>query len=61
MNVYIGLFWFSLFHLQCYVLFRLLTSGFKSLKIAKGGNQNPYIEEEQTTQRPKEKVQMDKQ
>ena len=25
------------------------------------GNQNPYIEEEQTTQQPKEKVQMDKQ
>jgi hypothetical protein len=25
------------------------------------GNQNPYIEEEQTTQRPKEKVQKDKQ
>jgi hypothetical protein len=24
------------------------------------GNQNPYIEEEQTTQWPKEKVQMDK-
>jgi hypothetical protein len=24
------------------------------------GNQNPYIEEEQTTQRPKEKVQKDK-
>ena len=32
----------------------------KSLKIAKGGNQNPYIEE-QTTQWPKEKVQKDKQ
>ena len=29
----------------------------KSLKIPKGGNQNPYIEEEQTTQWPKEKVQ----
>jgi hypothetical protein len=27
----------------------------------KRGNQNPYIEEEQTTQRPKEKVQKDKQ
>jgi hypothetical protein len=27
-----------------------------SLKIPKGGNQNPYIEEEQITQRPKEKV-----
>jgi hypothetical protein len=25
-----------------------------SLKIPKGGNQNPYIEEEQTTQWPKE-------
>ena len=27
----------------------------KSLKIPKGGNQNPYIEEEQTTQWPQEK------
>jgi hypothetical protein len=25
----------------------------KSLKIPKGGNQNPYIEEEQTTEWPK--------
>jgi hypothetical protein len=33
----------------------------KSLKIPKGGNQNCYIEEEQTTQWPKEKVQKDKQ
>ena len=33
----------------------------KSLKIPKGGNQKPYIEEEQTTQYPKEKVQKDKQ
>jgi hypothetical protein len=33
----------------------------KSVKIPKGGNQNPYIEEEQTTQQPKEKVQKDKQ
>ena len=32
----------------------------ESLKIPKGGNQNPYIEE-QTTQWPKEKVQKDKQ
>ena len=32
----------------------------KSLKIPKG-NQNPYIEEEQTIQQPKEKVQKDKQ
>jgi hypothetical protein len=31
------------------------------LKIPKGGNQNSYIEEEQTTQWPKEKVQKDKQ
>jgi hypothetical protein len=33
----------------------------KSLKIPKGGNQNPYIEEGQTTQWPKEKGQKDKQ
>jgi hypothetical protein len=33
----------------------------KSLKIPKGGKQNPEIEEEQTTQWPKEKVQKDKQ
>ena len=33
----------------------------KSLMIPKGGNQNPYIEEEETTQWPKEKVQKDKQ
>ena len=33
----------------------------KSLKIPKGGNHNPYIEEEQTTQWPKKKVQKDKQ
>ena len=32
----------------------------KSLKIPKG-NQNPYIEEEHTSQWPKEKVQKDKQ
>jgi hypothetical protein len=32
----------------------------KSLKIPKGGNQNPYIKEEQTTQWPKEKVQKEK-
>ena len=31
------------------------------MKITKGGNQNPYIEEEQTRQWPKEKVQKDKQ
>jgi hypothetical protein len=33
----------------------------KSFKIPKGGNQNQYIEEEQTTQWPKEKVQKGKQ
>ena len=33
----------------------------KSLKIPNGGNQNRYMEEEQTTQWPKEKVQKDKQ
>ena len=33
----------------------------KSLKISKGGNQNPYIEEEQTTLWQKGKVQKDKQ
>jgi hypothetical protein len=33
----------------------------KSLKIPKGGNQNPYIKEERTTQWRKEKVQKDKQ
>ena len=32
----------------------------KSLKIPKGGNQNPYIEEEQTAQWPKEKGQKEK-
>ena len=33
----------------------------KSLKLPKGGNQNPHIEEEQTKQWPKEKVQNAKQ
>jgi hypothetical protein len=33
----------------------------KSLKIPKGGNQNPYVEDGQTIQCPKEKVQKDKQ
>jgi hypothetical protein len=33
----------------------------KSLKIPKGGNQKLYIEEEQTTQWPKENGQKDKQ
>ena len=33
----------------------------RSLKIQKGDNQNPLIEEEQTSQCPKEKGQRDKQ
>jgi hypothetical protein len=33
----------------------------KSLKIPNGQSYNPYIEEKQTTQWPKEKVQKDKQ
>jgi hypothetical protein len=33
----------------------------RSLKIQKGDNQNPLIEEEQTSQWPKEKGQRDKQ
>jgi len=33
----------------------------KSLKIPKGGNHNPYIEEDQTIQWLKQKVQKDKQ
>ena len=40
---------------------QVLTKGQKSLKIPQGGNQNLYIEEEQTTRWPKEKVQKDKQ
>ena len=31
------------------------------MNIPKGGNHNPYMEEEQTTQWPKERVQKDKQ
>jgi hypothetical protein len=38
----------------------MMFSFMKSLKYQRG-NQNPYFEEEQTTQWPKEKVQMDKQ
>ena len=38
-------------------IFKLLTSR----RIYQRGNQNPYIEEEQTTQLSKEKVQKDKQ
>jgi hypothetical protein len=38
----------------------LLTRGL-TVYLMGGGNQNPYIEEEQTTQWPKEKVEKDKQ
>ena len=43
-------------HLTTVVDFVICNMYKKSLKIPKGGNQNPYIEEEQTTQWPKEKV-----
>jgi hypothetical protein len=44
------------------ILWSVIFKGYKkSLKIPKGGNQKPYIEGEQTTQWPKEKVQKDKQ
>ena len=42
-------------------IWKFIKSTKKSLKIPKGGNQNPYIEEEQTTQWSKEKIQKDKQ
>ena len=42
------------------MLFVFTSFTWKSLKIPKG-NQNQYIEEDQTTQWPKEKVQKDKQ
>ena len=38
-----------------------LCSLYEEFEDTKMGNQNPYIEEEQTTQWPKEKVQKDKQ
>jgi hypothetical protein len=34
---------------------------YEEFEDTKRGNQNPYIEEDQTTQLPKEKVQKDKQ
>ena len=39
----------------------ILTTVVKRVSRYQRGNQNPYIEEEQTTQWPKEKVQKDKQ
>ena len=41
--------------------FNTMTLTKKSLKIQKGGNQNPYIEEEQKTQWAKDIEQKDKQ
>ena len=48
---------------QMYITFKqqdlvgwLMYSRKKNLKMPKGGNQNPYIEQEQTTKWPKEKV-----
>jgi hypothetical protein len=51
---------FSTISWQQYVIFRKYELK-KSLKLPKGGNQNLYIEEEQTTQWPKENVLKDKQ
>jgi hypothetical protein len=48
-------------YLECSFLIAPSIISKKSLKIPKGGNQNPFIEEEHTTQWPKEKVQRDKQ
>ena len=42
------------------VLLILSMKSLMSLKIPKGGNKNLYVEEEQTTHWPKEKVQKDK-
>ena len=60
--------WFSVycFENRCLSFFGLLipiTHLVPSRRVWRdqGGNQNPYIEEEQTTQWPKEKVQKDKQ
>ena len=50
----------SLF-LKAVIKIMLIVNIKKSLKIPKGGNHNPYIEDEQTIQWPKEKGQKDKQ
>ena len=48
--------------LFCFLLlFLLLIISVRGARRYQRGNQNPYIEEEQTTQWPKEKVQKDKQ
>jgi hypothetical protein len=50
--------------IQCYWLI-ITSTGYRltqeEFEDTKGGNQNPYIKEEQTTQWPKEKVQKDRQ
>ena len=50
---------FAIVPIVWYFMFSIFIK--KSLQIPKGGNQKPYIEEEHTTQWPKEKVQKDKQ
>jgi len=55
------LFWRCVFVLCFVVVFFINNICRGSSKIPKWGNQNPYIEDEQTTQWPKEKVQKDKQ
>ena len=51
--------WLPIVMMRAFV-FVYIVFAYKSLKIPKG-NQNPYIEEEQKTQWPKEKEQKDKQ
>ena len=41
----------------CYINFVNRTCGQEEIEATKGGNQNPYIKEEETTQWSKEKVQ----
>ena len=53
------IFEFAIVPIVWYYMFSIFIK--KSLQIPKGGNQKPYIEEEHTTQWPKEKVQKDKQ
>jgi hypothetical protein len=48
-----------MFSVERYVVIFIMKSNCKkSLKIPKGGNQNPYIEEEQTTQWPKDHLEL---
>ena len=60
--MFIALFFVNIIFLSLFFLFYLIfcpviKEAKKSLKISKGGNQNPYIEEEQTTQWPTEREQ----